>query len=68
MNKNERECLVVELNKVIEKINNNNSFLQSSKDEKDKNFREWTEIRIMLLSNEKVMIEQALINDFIEEL
>ena len=66
MNKNEKECLISELNKTIEKIANNNAGLLNLK--KGDNLIEWIELNLRLLNNQKIMIEQALINDFLEEL
>ena len=66
MNKNEKECLINELNKTIEKIANNNAGLLNLK--KGDNLIEWIELNLRLLNNQKIMIEQALINDFLEEL
>ena len=66
MNKNEKECLIGELNKTIEKIANNNAGLLNLK--KGDNLIEWIELNLRLLNNQKIMIEQALINDFLEEL
>ena len=66
MNKNEKECLISELNKTIEKIANNNAGLLNLK--KGDNLIEWIELNLRLLNNQKVMIEQAIINDFLEEL
>jgi len=68
MNKNQKECLIVKLNEVTEKINNSNSFLQNASSKNDEKTREWIELELMLFSNQKIMIEQALINNFIKEL
>jgi len=68
MRKNQKECLIVKLNEVTEKINNSNSFLQNASSKNDEKTREWIELELMLFSNQKIMIEQALINNFIKEL
>ena len=36
--------------------------------QKDKKLEEWIEIKLTLLNNQKIMIEQAFINDFLEHL
>ena len=66
MNENERECLISILNKVNKKISNIGSGLLDLK--KGDKIIEWLEIELRLLNNQKIMIEQALINDFIEDL
>ena len=66
MNKNEKKCLISKLDEINEQINNNKNGILNIK--KDDYLREWIEIDVILLNNQKVMIEQALINDFIEEL
>ena len=69
MNKNEKECLINKLNKINEKIINEESALRDFiKMKKDKDLEEWCEIELTLLNNTKTMIENALINDFLEEL
>ena len=69
MNANERECLISKLNKIIKEINTEESMLQDvRKRKKDKNLEEWIEIELRLLNNAKIMIEQAFINDHLEEL
>ena len=66
MNTNERECLISKLNEINIKISNNNKGLLDLK--KGDKIIEWVEIELKLLNNQKIIIEQALINDFIEEL
>jgi|10_taG_2_1085330.scaffolds.fasta_scaffold113033_3 hypothetical protein len=69
MNKNERECLISKLNKIIKEISLEESMLQDVIIKKrDKNMEEWIEINLRLLNNQKIMIEQAFINDHLEEL
>ena len=66
MNSNEKECLISELNDINEKISNSSNGLFKLK--KGDKLIEWLEIGLTLLNNQKIMIEQALINDFIEDL
>ena len=68
MNKNERECLISKLNKTNKEIKIEESMLEHSVGKKDITMVEWIEIELRLLNNQKIMIEQALINDFLEEL
>ena len=69
MNKTEKECLISKLNVINIEINREESLLLDiSKRKKDKNLEQWCEIELRLLRNLKIMIEQSLINDFIEDL
>ena len=72
MSKNERECLISKLNEINEKIKNNANFLltlsKKLKGKQKNSCDAWANIELILLGNQKIMIEQALINDFIEEL
>ena len=55
--------------KIIKEINLEESVLQDvRKRKKDKKLEEWIEIVLTLLNNQKAMIEQAIINDHLEEL
>ena len=66
MNTNERECLISKLNEINKEISNTeNGLLRLKKGDK---LIDWIEINLRLLNNQKIMIEQAFINDFLEEL
>ena len=69
MNTTEKECLISELNKINKEISTEESILQDViKRKNGKKMEEWINILLMLLNNNKIMIEKALINDFLEEL
>ena len=70
MNKNERKCLVSKLNNINEEMDKENNLILELEKRKNRDVSliEWCEIELRLLNNKKIMIEQALINDFLEEL
>ena len=70
MKKNERKCLISKLNKINEKIKINDNFIIDLKNKSkiDINLIECCEIDAILLNNQKINIENSLINDCIEEL
>ena len=70
MNKNERKCLVSKLNNINEEMDKENNLILELEKRKNRDVSliEWCEIVLRLLNNKKIMIEQALINDFLEEL
>ena len=69
MNSNQRECLISILNKTNQEINSNERHCSNlSIDNKDNEIKEWVEIELTLLNNQKIMIGKALINDALEEL
>ena len=70
MKKNERKCLISKLNKINEKIKINDNFIIDLKNKSkiDIDLIERCEIDAILLNNQKINIENSLINDCIEEL
>ena len=70
MNKNEKKCLISKLNNINEELSKENNLLLEleKRKTKDNKLIEWVEIDLRLLNNQKIMIEKALINDFLEEL
>ena len=71
MNKNQKECLINKLNKINRKIINEKLTREdiiSNEFNRDFELKEWIDIELTLLDNAKIMIEKALINDFLEEL
>ena len=70
MNTNEKKCLISKLNNINEELSKENNLLLEleKRKTKDNKLIEWVEIDLRLLNNQKIMIEKALINDFLEEL
>ena len=66
MNANEKECLINKLNETNKKIASNE--FSKARMKKNDQLIEWFEIELTLLNNQKIMIEQAFINDHLEEL
>ena len=66
MNANEKECLINKLNETNKKIASNE--FSKVRMKKNDQLIEWFEIELTLLNNQKIMIEQAFINDHLEEL
>ena len=68
MNKNQKKCLISKLNYINKKINNTKNEILNLKKDEDLLFLEWLELELILLNNQKIIIEKALINDWLEEL
>ena len=68
MNENQKECLISKLNDINKKINSTKNGILNLKKDEDLLFLEWLELELILLNNQKIIIEKALINDWLEEL